>query len=238
MKLVKMGVALMVTIASFSAIQAQTADEIVTKYINAIGGKEKLDKVKTFYSESTSQVMGNEGPSILTIVRGTGYKVSSETNGQAFVMVLTDKGGWQINPFAGAATATALPEEAVKQGQGRLDPFGPLFDYAAKGNKVELVGKEAGAYKLKVTNAVSGETLVYIDSATYYMTKLIINSQFMGQSMDVISTFSDFRKGDLDIVFPYRVVLSYGGQFEVTNKVNKIEINKTIDPAVFAMPKS
>jgi hypothetical protein len=238
MKLVKMGVALMVAIASFNSIQAQTADEIVTKYINAIGGKEKLDKVKTFYSESTSQVMGNEGPSVLTIVRGTGYKVSSETNGQAFVMVLTDKGGWQINPFAGAAAATALPDEAVKQGQGRLDPFGPLFDYATKGNKVELVGKDGGANKLKVTNAVSGETLVYIDTATFYMTKLIVNSQFMGQSMDVITTYSDFRKGDLDIVFPYGVVLSYGGQFEVTNKVNKIEINKTIDPAVFEMPKS
>jgi outer membrane lipoprotein-sorting protein len=238
MKLVKMGVALIVAISSFGALQAQTADEIVAKYVSAIGGKDKLDKVKTFYSESTSQVMGNEGPSVLTIVRGTGYKVSSETNGQAFVMVLTDKGGWQINPFSGAATATALPEEAVKQGQGRLDPFGPLFDYAAKGNKVELVGKDAGAYKLKVTNAVSGETLVYIDSATYYMTKLIINSQFMGQTMDVITTYSDFKKGDMDIVFPYNVVLSYGGQFEVTNKVNKIEINKTIDPAVFEMPKS
>jgi hypothetical protein len=239
MKMLKMGLALFVAMAGITGLRAQTADDIVNKYIDAIGGKDKLAKVKTFYSESTSTVMGQDGPSSLTIVKGVGYKVSSEISGQSIVMVITDNGGWQINPYAGATTATPLPDAAVKQGKGKLDPFGPLYDYASKGFKVELVGKDGGAYKLKVTGAAdAGETMIYIDTATYYMTKLSVNQEFMGQMMEISSTYSDFKKGDMDIVFPYTIDLSYGGQFNVANSVKKIEINKTIDPSVFVMPKS
>jgi hypothetical protein len=238
MKMVKMGLALIVAMAGITGLRAQTADDIVNKYIDAIGGRDKLSKVKTFYSESTSQVMGQEGPSTLTIVKGVGYKLSSDMSGQSIIMVITDNGGWQLNPYAGATTPTPLPDAAVKQGKGKLDPFGPLFDYATKGNKVELVGKEGGAYKLKVTGADAGETLVYIDTATYYMTKLSINQEFMGQMMEISSTYSDFKKGDMDIIFPFTIDLSYGGQFNVMNSVKKIEINKNIDPSVFVMPKS
>ena len=45
-------------------------------------------QVKTVYMESTSQVMGNEGPSTINMVNGIGYKVVSEMNGQTFIMVL------------------------------------------------------------------------------------------------------------------------------------------------------
>jgi hypothetical protein len=238
MKMVKMGLALILVLAGVTGLRAQTADDIVNKYIDAIGGKDKLAKVKTFYSESTTQVMGQEGPSNLTIVKGVGYKLSSEMSGQSIVMVITDNGGWQINPYAGATTPTALPDAAVKQGKDKLDPFGPLYDYAAKGNKVELIGKEGGAYKLKVTNAGAAETMVYIDTASFYMTKVSINQEFMGQMMEISSSYSDFKKGDLDIIFPYTIDLSYGGQFNVANSVKKIEINKTIDPSIFVMPKS
>ena len=65
------------------------------------------------------------------------------------------------------------------------------------------------------------------------MTKRLHLHPFMGQSMEVLHFFN-FKKGELDIVFPYAIELSYGGQFKVTTKVKKIEINKTIDPAIFA----
>jgi hypothetical protein len=236
--MVKMVLALVIATLGFSGLRAQTVDDIVNKYVAAIGGKDKLDKVKTFYSESVSQVMGNEGPASLTIVNGVGYKLSSEMNGQSYIVVITDKGGWQVNPYAGATTPTALPDEAAKQGKGKMDPFGPLYNYVAKGNKVELVGKDGSAFKIKVTNAEIGETTVYIDTASFYMTKLSINSQFMGQMMEITSSYSDFKKGDMDIIFPFSIDLSYGGQFNVSNSVKKIELNKTIDPAVFVMPKS
>lgn len=238
MNMVKMGVALMLTVTGFSGIRAQTADEIISKYVDAIGGKDKLDQIKTVYIENTVQVMGNEGPSTTSIVNGTGFRMESEVNGQKMIQVFTDKGGWQVNPYMGAITPQPVPDEVFKQSKGQIYATGPLYKYADKGNKVELLGKDGNAYKLKVLNADSVETMVYIDTATYYITKLTHTVMFMGQPTDLTVNFSNFKKGDLGIVFAYTTEISYGGQFNITNNVKKIEVNKPIDPAIFVMPKS
>ncbi len=112
MKLVNMGMALLLVVSSISVSRAQTAaltaDDIVNKYVDAIGGKDKLEQIKTMYMESTTQVMGSEGPSTVNIVNGVGYKIVSEMNGQTYIQVFTDKGGWQVNPYAGCNYADSL----------------------------------------------------------------------------------------------------------------------------------
>ncbi len=239
MKLVKIGVALFLAIACFTVTQAQTADEIVNKYLDAMGGKDKLSQVKTVYMENTSSAMGNEGPSTINLVTGVGFKMVSDFNGQSIIIAVTDKGGWQVNPFSGASTPTAMPDDMLKQSKGRLDPFGPLYNYAAKGNKIELQGKDGNAFKLKITNADSVETTLYVDATTYFVTKSVSSAQMMGQTMEVITTYSNYKKVDpVGVFFPYSYEISYGGQFTVTTTVNKIEVNKTIDPSIFVMPKS
>jgi hypothetical protein len=239
MKLAKIGVALFLAFACFTATHAQTVDEIVNKYIDALGGKDKLSQVKTVYMENTSSAMGNEGPSTINLVTGVGFKMVSEFNGQSLIIAVTDKGGWQVNPFQGATAPAPMPEEMLKQSKGRLDPFGPLYNYAAKGNKIELQGKDGNAFKLKITNADSIETTLYVDATTYFVTKSVSSAQMMGQTMEVITTYSNYKKVDpVGVYFPYSYEISYGGQFTVTTTVNKIEVNKTIDPSIFVMPKS
>ena len=177
-------------------------------------------------------------PVLHIIVDGVGYKVTSEINGQTFTTVYTDKGGWQVNPYAGATTPTALPDDLYKQGRRVLDITGPLFNYAAKGNKVELLGKEGNDYKIKVTTKDSVETTHYIDGTTYYVNKVVSSASMMGQTMEVTFKFSDYKKLDMGLVFANSVDISYGGQFNISTTIKKIEINKTIDPAIFQMPKS
>jgi len=60
----------------------------------------------------------------------------------------------------------------------------------------------------------------------------------MGQTMEVTTTNSDFKKEKEGIVFPHSIEISYNSQFNVTTTVNKIELNKQIDPSIFEMPKS
>ncbi len=239
MKLVKLGAVLLLAIFGFTGVKAQTADDIINKYIDAVGGKDKISQVKTVYMENTSQAMGNEGPSTINLVSGVGFKMVSDFNGQSLIIAVTDKGGWQINPFAGSPTPSAMPDDLFKQSKGRLDPFGPLVNYAVKGNKVELQGKDGNDYKLKVTTADGIETTLFVDGTTYYITKSISSAQMMGQTMEVTTTYSNYKKVDpVGVYFPYSYEISYGGQFSVTTTVNKIELNKTIDPSIFVMPKS
>ena len=58
----------------------------------------------------------------------------------------------------------------------------------------------------------------------------------MGQTVEVVTTFSDPKKTDFGIVLPYSRAIDLGG-FALSSKVNKVEINKEIDPKIFEQPK-
>ncbi|NJK96223.1 MAG: hypothetical protein HC905_16080 [Bacteroidales bacterium] len=82
---------------------AQTADEIIEKYVNAIGGKETLGKINSLYMENSIEVMGNEGPSTTVILNGKELKVFPILWDKKMVQCYTDKGGWVVNPWLEAA---------------------------------------------------------------------------------------------------------------------------------------
>lgn len=226
-----------VSLSAQTAVSALTADEIVGKYVAAIGGKDAIGQVKSVYMESSVTMMGAENPSTTTIVNGVGYKNETNFNGTQIVQCYTDKGGWTINPMAGATTATPMPDDVYNAGKSQINIGGPLYNYAAKGGKVELVGKDASGYKIKLTTKDNVESVFVIDATSYHLTSLASKGKMQGQDVDITTTFSDYRKTDLGYVVPYGIEVSFGGQFDLTIAVKKLELNKTIDPAVFDMPK-
>ncbi|HTQ28058.1 MAG TPA: hypothetical protein VMI35_08020 [Puia sp.] len=235
MKILQRSLALLLTVAAVLSVQAQTVDEIIGKHLDAIGGNDKIAQIKSLYAESTVQAMGNESPSTTTILNGKGYKMESEANGQKMVQCYTDKGGWSINPFSGGTDPQELPAEIYKANEDQIFIGGPFVNYAAKGNKMELQGKEEGAYKIKVTNKDGAESVYYIDPSTYYITKQVQKGNMMGQEMEITRTYSDYRKTDAGYVMPYNVDISYGGQFNITASVKKVVVNKDVDPKIFEM---
>src|SRR5690349_9813889 len=105
MKVFRIALVALTTFGSVAVSHAQTAEEIIAKHINAIGGKEKLAQINTIYQENTIEVMGNEATSTTIIVNGKGFKNEVDFGGQKIVQCITDKGGWSINPLAGQTTA-------------------------------------------------------------------------------------------------------------------------------------
>ncbi|MEP6747295.1 MAG: hypothetical protein ABJB86_06200 [Bacteroidota bacterium] len=217
------------------SLQAQTADEIVSKHIDALGGKDVIKKVNSIYMEGSTQVMGNESPTTETILNGKGYKNESDFNGQKMVQCVNDKGGWTTNPMAGGG-AQAMPDEAYNSARGQLNVGGALYDYTAKGSTVTLLGKDGSAYKLKLVTADKDETTYYIDGSTYYISKLVKKGNVMGQDVEITIAYTDYKKTDIGYVIPFTRNIDLG-QFQVSTTFTKAEINKPVDPAIFNMPK-
>jgi hypothetical protein len=218
-----------------SVTHAQTADEIISKHIDAIGGKEKLSQVKTLYVENSVEIMGNKAPVIDYLLAGKGFKSETDFNGSKIIQCYTDKGGWAVNPMAGGAGAQPMPDEMYQVGKNTIYAGGALTDYAAKGGKVELLGQEEGAYKIKLTIGTA-ESFYFIDPVTWYIKKASVKGEMMGQAIDVITTYADYKKTDFGIVLPYSKTVDLGA-FSMPSTVTKVEVNKEMDPAIFEMPK-
>ncbi|MBI2729728.1 MAG: hypothetical protein HYX40_03080 [Sphingobacteriales bacterium] len=213
---------------------AQTADEIIGKHIDAIGGKDKLAQLKSVSQESTTEIMGNSTTVKETVLLGQGFISETEFNGSKIVQCITDKGGWMINPMMGATDAQAMPYEAWQSGKSVIYFEGGLTNYAAQGLKAELAGTEEGSYKIKISGTV--DVFYYIDTKSFNLVKVVAKGEMMGQQIDVTTTYSDFKKTDFGVVLPYTKDINMG-IIQMTQKVSKLEVNGAVDTKTFEMPK-
>lgn len=219
---------------------AQTVDDVINKYIDALGGKEKLKGINSVYQEGVTVMQnGNE----LTIktwrVQDKLFRNEFQFGMGSQTTIITDNQGWRSNPRNGGAFE-AIPAERVKAQQAELDIY-PLLDYAAKGHTAELLGKEAvngvECYKIKLTTKSGNAVTYFIDPNTWY----IIREQRTGGGFGggggrpgggdgtFNRDFSNYQKTESGYIFPFTV--SMGGPGSLTYE--KIEVNKPVDDKLY-----
>jgi hypothetical protein len=213
-------------------VQAQTADEIIGKYITAIGGADKWTQLKTVKVEGQVEVQGLVIPFTMQAVHMKGQRMDAEFQGNKIIDIITPTQGWTQNPLAGKTTLSPITEEELKSKLDELDIQDAFNDYKGKGSTVEFLGKDEedgnDYYKIKMTTKNNNEKTYFIDTKTYLIYKIESIVKQQGQEIKAAVKLLDYQTIDFGIKMPFKV--DQGGMLVVTKKVT---INPVVDESSF-----
>ena len=215
-------------------LQAQTVDEVISKHIEARGGKENWIKVNSFKMEANISVQGMEIPVNIFQVHNKAQKQEYTVMNMTGYTILTSEAGWSFNPMMGQSKPEPMTKDDVELGKESLDIQGDLLDYAAKGSKAELMGKEdvdgTECFKLKLTRKSGNEYVYFIDPSNYYIIRSLNKVKANGQEIEQKVNFSNYKKLPEGIVVPLTMENS---SIPAPINVKKVEVNVPIEDAVF-----
>jgi len=213
-------------------LNAQTADEIIGKYITAIGGKDKWSQVKSMKVNGYIEVQGIKINFTQQAVHETGVRVDAEFQGQKIIDITTPTMGWSQNPFGGKSTLQPISGEELQQKLDELDIQDEFVDYAKKGSSVEFIGKDEEDgnefYKIKMVTKNKNETVYFFDVNTFLIYKEEKTVKQQGQEMKMVTKLLDYKTIPFGIKIPHKS--EQMGQVLV---MDVIQINAAIDENIF-----
>jgi hypothetical protein len=238
-------------LSSSAMLFAQTVDEVIEKHVAAMGGKEKLASIQSLHMEGVAVMQnGNEMTTSVWKVHNKLSRTERNFGMGSVIQLITNKGAWSTNPRSGG-TFEPTPEERAKMMTTEMDCQGTLFNYAAKGHKAELIGKEMvdgkENYKIKTTLSNGREINYFLDATTYYISQISMKGGMGGgrggpggggggggqqrdPNAETIIKFSRYEKTPDGYVFAFATALAgMGGEMIYET----IEVNPKVDDKLY-----
>ena len=212
--------------------QAQTVDDVIDKYVAAMGGKDKMMSMTTLRMTGAFNIQGNDVNIVSTRKHLVGLRMDITVMGTENYQIITPTKGTAFMPVQGQSSPEDINEDQLKAGVNQLDLQGPFLNYKEKGNTVTLAGKEtvdgAECYKLSVTFKNGVKATYFIDSKTYRINKLVSKIMQNGEETDSETTYSNYKQNADGFWFPYTNVSSRG-----ETNYEKIETNIKVEDTIF-----
>jgi outer membrane lipoprotein-sorting protein len=221
------------------AARAQTLDEILQKALEAVGNVETMRARQSVRMTGAVAAQGMSMPIVIMKKRPSSYRSEVTVQGMSLVQAYDGATAWRIMPFGGSTQPEALPPEQVVffKEQAQFDSL--LLDYAKRGYKFELVGKEAldgkDVFKVKLDAASGVQQTLFFDAATYRIVKTTGKVPTPQGEQEVESLLSDYR--DVGGVWlPHSIQSKAGGIPMADVKIEKIEWDVELADSLFKMP--
>ncbi|MGA2539379.1 MAG: hypothetical protein ABSF53_25460 [Terracidiphilus sp.] len=222
---------------------AQTADELIAKNIQARGGPDAMNAIKTVRITAKYEAGGGFTAAVgQENVRPNLIRETATLQGMTQVQAYDGTSGWQIRPFGGKKDPELMGEDDLRDLLLDADIDGPLIDYKEKGSTVEYLGHDVvdgdDALRLKVTLKNGDIIYDYLDPDTFMEIRRGIQQFIRGSVRERVMGFGSY-KPVAGVMFPFSISQGTKDHPEdSTTTVQKLEVNATIDPVEFALPAS
>ena len=241
MKLKKIIASAFILLATSAVTFAQTADEIVAKHIEAIGGADKWKAVKAMEMNNKFTVQGMDIASKTVIVSGKSLRTDISVMGQEIISAIDGETGWAQQPamMGGTGEPEDMPGALIKESRKQVYLGGSLLNYKDNGATIELVGKEklegVDVYHLKMIEKGGDVTNLFVSTANYYVLKSAGKRNIQGKEIDAEVNFSNFKQIE-GLTFPYTMETASPMGGMITIETDSIKLNPKIDESIFKKP--
>lgn len=221
-----------IALVMVQSAQAQTADDIIDKYINALGGKAKLVTLNSVKMTGSLNVQGTDVAVTITKLHNVGVRSDFEVMGTSNYQIIAVNKGVTFMPVQGMSSPTDMTEDQIKAGQTQLDVQSVLLDYKTKGTTVELAGTEKigdeDNYKLKITFKNGVVTNYFIGSKNFRLNKSSGKRNVNGEDVEVETTYTNYKQNADGYWFAYT-----NGTMQGEINFDKIETNIKVEESIF-----
>ena len=220
--------------AGLTTVKAQTADEIIQKHIDAIGGTSNWNKVTSMKKVCSMSVQGMDIGYTETIVNDKLYRTDVSAMGMNGYVIVTPKEGWMYMPMQGMDKVTPIPADQLKMASDKMTTKGAMLADKSSIDKSELVGRDTvtniPCFKIKITSKDGNVQTDYFDVVTYDLVRTEMSVKGPDGEQELAMSFSDFKKQPEGITIPMTMT-SPLGVGDIT--VKSIEINKPVSDDAF-----
>lgn len=219
---------------------ALTADQIVEKHVEAIGGTAKLNAIQTLVVTGKATILGQtEAPLTIRVKRPNLMRLEMTFQGRTIVQAFDGVTAWTLNPMIG--TGPKQSSEGDTQAAQESSDFigGNLVDYKSKGNTVELVDKEdldgVSVYKMKITKKSGSVEYDYLDAKSFLPIKTEGRRMQLGQEILYESKIANYKPVE-GVLMPFNLTQLVNGRLAMEIAIEKMDVNIPVDAAIFKMP--
>ena len=207
-----------------------TAKSILTDYINAIGGKDALDDVKTVLTNVDVTIQGAPFKPSAVIKTMAPNKESMEMSVQGMGTIMTQKFNGKTGYTEQQGNKQEMPESEILKKQKQKGLFAETYLNSEDLVLISLISVNGvDAYKIQVDE--ENGSFRYYDAKTALLIRTESSQEAQGQKIIQTTDISDYKAVD-GVLMPYTKVMTTGPQI-ITLSASEIKINDGVSKKDF-----
>lgn len=164
-------------------------------------------------------------------------RVEGDYQGSKVIQTYDGKRGWVLAPAMGIPEAAELQGEELLTLLNQVIFESPLRQSLEDDTSIDLIpaNGEGKEHQLVLTTPEGKQQHYFIDRETHLITTIRSN-QLMGGAEKEMEVSMDRYRVIKGIPFAIEVSTRMDGQVVTTTRIEKVELNKKLDPSIFEMP--